>query len=167
MGAKPGATTLRFRMSTLATKFLEKKGIPFEVIKYEHKQKGAVFASEAIRFPQERTIKTLVVDLGPKGYGLVLVPGNRKLDLKRLARSLSVKKAAMADTSTAERLTGYLVGGISPFGAKQDLAVVMEEDLLQFDKVAINGGRRGLMLLMDPRDISRAIDCEHLEVTTR
>ena len=59
----------------------------------------------------------------------------------------------MADTATAERLTGYLVGGISPFGTKHDLPVVMEQSLLRFDKVAVNAGKRGVMLIMDPKDI--------------
>jgi len=64
----------------------------------------------------------------------------------------------MADTTTAERLTGYLVGGISPFGTKMDLPVVMEEGLLKFDKVAINAGKRGVMLIMDPKDIQLAVN---------
>jgi Cys-tRNA(Pro)/Cys-tRNA(Cys) deacylase len=144
-------------MSTRAIKFLNKKDIPFEVIKYLHEEKGAKFAAQAIGFPVERTIKTLVVDLGHKGYVMVLMPGDKSIDLKKLAAALSVKRAAMADTSTAERLTGYLVGGISPFGTKKDLPVVMEECLLKFDRVAINAGQRGVMLVMDPKDISQAV----------
>lgn len=88
------------------------------------------------------------------------MPGDRQLSLKHLARECGVKKAAMADTATAERLTGYLVGGISPFGAKQKFTVVMEESLLKFDKVAINAGQRGLMLLMKPQDIVTALGCK-------
>ncbi len=105
-------------MSTRAIKFLSQKGIYFEVKEYKHEEKGARFASEAMDFPLERTIKTLVVDLGQKGYILVLMPGEKNIDLKRLAKAFSVKRAAMVNTSTAERLTGYLVGGISPFGTK-------------------------------------------------
>jgi Cys-tRNA(Pro)/Cys-tRNA(Cys) deacylase len=145
-------------MSTRAIKFLNQKGVHFEVIEYEHKEKGAQFASEAIGFPLERTIKTLVVDLGPKGYIMMLMPGDKNVDLKRLAKSFSVKRSAMADTTTAERLTGYLVGGISPFGTKMDLPVMMEEGLLKFDKVAINAGKRGVMLIMDPKDILLTVD---------
>lgn len=145
-------------MSTRAIRFLNQKGIHFDVIEYEHEEKGAQFASEAIGFPPERTIKTLVVDLGGKGYIMVLMPGDKNINLKRLARSFSVKKTAMADTTTAERLTGYLVGGISPFGTKKDLPVVMEARLLKFDKVAINAGKRGVMLIMDPKDIQLAVN---------
>ena len=140
-------------MSTPALRFLSQKGIYFEVIEYEHEEKGAVFASKAMAFPVERTIKTLVVDLGRKGYVMVLMPGDKNIDLKSLAAAYSVKRAAMADTSTAERLTGYLVGGISPFETRQDLPVAMEGSLLGFDKVAVNAGKRGLMAIMDPKDL--------------
>jgi len=66
----------------------------------------------------------------------------------------------MVDTATAERVTSYLVGGISPFGAKQNLPTVIEKGLLKFDKVAINAGQRGVMLIMAPGDIVKALDCE-------
>ena len=151
-------------MSTQATRFLNQKGIHFEVVEYVHEEKGAMFAAEAMGFPLERTIKTLVVDLGRKRYIIVLMPGDKNVDLKSLARAYSVQRAAMADMSTAERLTGYLVGGISPFGTKQDLPVVMEASLLKFDKVAINAGERGVMLIMDPKDILLAVNGDVLGI---
>jgi Cys-tRNA(Pro)/Cys-tRNA(Cys) deacylase len=144
-------------MSTRAIRFLDQKNIHFKIVKYLHEKKGAKFAAQAMRFPVEKTIKTLVVDLGHKGCIMVLMPGDKNIDLKKLSAAFSVKRAAMADTSTAERLTGYLVGGISPFGTKQDLPVVMEECLLEFDRVAINAGKRGVMLVMDPKDILLAV----------
>ena len=149
-------------MSTRATEFLNRKGIPFKVVEYAHDKKGAIFASEAIGFPLERTIKTLIVHLDRKGYFIVLMPGDKTINLKRLAGAYSVKRAAMADMPTAERLTGYLVGGISPFGTKQNLPIVVEESLLNFNRVAINGGRRGLMLIMNPKDILLATNCDVL-----
>ena len=145
-------------MSTQAIRFLNQKGIDFEVIEYLHEEKGAAFAARAMEFPLERTIKTLVVDLGRKRYIILLMPGDKNINLKRLAEAFSVKRAAMADMATAERLTGYLVGGISPFGTKKNLPVVMEEGLLKFDKVAINAGKRGVMLIMDPKDILLSVD---------
>lgn len=151
-------------MSTRAIRFLNQKGIDFEVIKYEHVEKGAVFASEAMAFPVGRTIKTLVVDLGRTGYVMVLMPGDKNIDLRSLARTYSVKRTAMADMSTAERLTGYLVGGISPFGTTQYLPVVMEASLLKFDKVAVNAGQKGVMLIMDPKDILLAVNGDVLGI---
>ena len=147
-------------MSTRAIQFLKKKKIPFEIVKYEHGQKGAEFAAGATEFPLEATVKTLVVDLGEKKYALVLMPGDRQLSMKRLAKICGVKRAAMGDIRTAERITGYLVGGISPFGTKQKLPVVMEASIQTLDKILINAGQRGTMLMMAPSDIRTALACE-------
>ena len=144
-------------MSTRAIQFLKQKKIAFEVVKYDHEEKGAEFAARASGYPLERTVKTLVVDLGEKQYALVLIPGDTQLSMKRLAKIQRLKRAAMADTRTAERLTGYLVGGISPFGTRQKLPVVMEESILKFESILINAGQRGTMLLMAPRDIQKAV----------
>ena len=151
-------------MTTRAIRLLNQKGIHFDVIEYEHEEKGAIFAAEAMGFPPERTIKTLVVDLGRKGCIIALMPGNRRLDLKGLAGYFNVKRAAMADMATVERLTGYLVGGISPFGTTQNLSVVMDAGLLKFDKVSINAGKRGVMLIMDPKDILSAVNSDVLGI---
>jgi Cys-tRNA(Pro) deacylase len=151
-------------MSTRAIQVLEQKKIPFEVVKYDHEEKGAAFASKASGFPLARTVKTLVVDLGEKRYTLVLMPGDRQLSMKRLARARGVKRAAMADTLTAERLTGYLVGGISPFGTRQKLPVTMEESILQFEKILINAGQRGTMLKIAPEIIRSVLDCTVADV---
>jgi Cys-tRNA(Pro)/Cys-tRNA(Cys) deacylase len=140
-------------MSTRAISFLKQRKIPFTVVKYEHLEKGAEFAARAVGFPLEHTVKTLVLALDAKTYCLALMPGHQEVNLKKLAAVMGGKRCAMADTSTAERLTGYLVGGISPFGTRQRLTVVMEESLLTAEKVLINAGRRGIMLKMSPREI--------------
>ena len=147
-------------MSTRAIAHLQQKKMPFEVVKYDHEEKGAAFAAKAVGFPLEATVKTLVVDLGRKDHILALVPGHRQLDLKKLARVCGVKRAAMADTATAERLTGYLVGGISPFGTKQRLSAVMEKSLLACERVLINAGRRGTMLEMAPADVADVLKAQ-------
>jgi len=151
-------------MSTRAITFLKSKDIDFKVVKYKYKEKGAVYASEAIGFPLQRTIKTLVVDLVSKGHVISLIPGDKDLSLPRLAKHFSVKKAAMADTAAAQRLTGYLVGGISPFGVKKTLPVLIEKSLLQYKEIAINGGQRGVMLIMSPKDILQALPCDVLDL---
>ncbi|MGD9330466.1 MAG: aminoacyl-tRNA deacylase [Desulfobacterales bacterium] len=144
-------------MSTRAIAWLKQSKIPFDVVYYDHQAKGAVYAADATGFPLAQTIKTLVVFLGGKSYGLALLAGNQQLSLKKAAKAFGVKKAAMADVATAERLTGYHVGGISPFGLRQRLRVVMEESLLDDDTVMINAGQRGVMLKMAPGDIRKAI----------
>ncbi|MGA8240498.1 MAG: YbaK/EbsC family protein, partial [Desulfobacterales bacterium] len=140
-------------MSTRAIQHLKWKDVSFDIVKYEHEEKGAVFAARATGFPLDRTVKTLVVDLGGRNYCLALLPGDRQLDLKQLAHAFAVKRAAMADTAMAERLTGYLVGGISPFGTKQALPAIMEKRIREYAEVLINAGQRGVMLKMAPEDI--------------
>lgn len=144
-------------MSTRAIAYLRRQKVPFDVVKYTHQEKGAAFAAKAVGFPLEATVKTLVADLGHGGHVLALVPGDRQLDLKKLARACGVKRAVMADAAAAERLTGYLVGGISPFATKQRISAVMEERLLAVDRVLINAGQRGTMLKMAPADIADAL----------
>jgi len=146
-------------MSTLAIQYLKQKKIAFEVIRYEHSEKGAEFAARATGYPLAQTVKTLVVDLGEKGYALVLLTGDKQISMKRLAGVCEVKRAAMADTKTAERLTGYLIGGISPFGTRQRLPIIMDESIFGFDQILINAGQRGRMLRLAPVDIQTSLGC--------
>jgi Cys-tRNA(Pro)/Cys-tRNA(Cys) deacylase len=146
-------------MSTRAIQFLKQQRVSFEVVHYEHLEKGAEFAARAIGFSLEATVKTLVVAVGSKGYALALISGAHQLDMKRLARALSAKRVEMADALTAERITGYHVGGISPFGIRQPLPVVMDAGIIQLDKVLINAGQPGAMLRISPLDIRAALGC--------
>jgi Cys-tRNA(Pro)/Cys-tRNA(Cys) deacylase len=146
-------------MSTRAIQYLKQRKVFFEVVQYEHLQKGAEFAAQATGFPLEQTVKTLVVDLGAGRHGLVLVAGDRQADMKRVARAYAAKRAEMVDTATAERLTGYHVGGISPFGVRQALPVLMDEIILSHEKILINAGQRGTMLKMSPADIRAGLGC--------
>ena len=146
-------------MSTRAMRVLKKAKVPFEVLSYQHDQKGAAFAAQATGFPLERTIKTLIAVLGERKYVAALLPGDAQLDLKRLARAFQVKQAAMADVPTAQRLSGYTVGGISPFGMQRRLDTILEVAILNHMTIVINAGKRGLMLEMAPRDIVRLLGC--------
>ena len=146
-------------MSTRGISYLKKKKISYEVVKYEHYEKGAEFAASTAGYPLEHTVKTLVVELDRKSYCLALMPGHRELDLKKLASLLGVKRTAMVDIKTAERLTGYLVGGISPFSTQQRLETVMESSILNSGEILINAGQRGVMVKMAPGDIVNALDC--------
>ena len=97
----------------------------------------------------------------------MLMPGSDQLDLKILAKVLGVKRAQMADSETAEKLTEYKTGGISPFGSKKKLPVIMHKELLQYNDVLINGGQRGLVLLMDPKDIRDITNAEVYDVAKK
>ena len=137
-------------MSTRAIQFLKQRAVEFELIRYNHEGKGAVFAAEAIGFALGKTVKTLIVEVGKGDYTMALMPGHLELSMKKVAAACRAKRAAMVKPEEAERLTGYKVGGISPFGIRRSMPVVMEQGLLQFEKVAINAGQRGLMLIINP-----------------
>lgn len=154
-------------MSTWAIQVLKQRKIPFEVIKYDHGEKGAAFAARATGFPLHQIVKTLVVELVSKNHVLALMPGDRQLSLKKTAAACRAKKAAMADTATAQRLTGYLVGGISPFGTTKQLPVVMEKDILACDTIVINAGQRGMMLKLHPNDVATETRGTVADITDR
>jgi len=152
-------------VSTRAIRFLTQLAVPFEVIPYEHLEKGARFAAQATGFALAQTVKTLVVAGDGDRYVLALMPGDRQLSEKRLAKVLGFKRVAMADTVGAERFTGYKVGGISPFGTQRPLPVVMEQTLLAHAQVLINAGQRGMMLRMSPADIVKALNAMVAQLT--
>lgn len=143
--------------TTNAVRFLKQKKIPFEAREYEHKVKGAEYAAEALGWPLEAMIKTLVVALSDGSACLCLLPGDAELSLKNLARSAGVKSARMATPEEAEKLTGYKVGGISPFGTRKPLPVWLHAPLMGFETVGINGGHRGLIVFLAPADVRDAL----------
>ncbi len=152
--------------TTNALRFLKLKKIPYEEREYDHKVKGAEFAAEALAWPLEAMIKTLVVSLSGGSYALCLMGGDRELSLKSLAREAAVKTARMATPEEAERLTGYKVGGISPFGTKKTLPVWIDEPLLAYETVGINGGRRGLIVFLSPLRIRDALGARAARLAT-
>lgn len=109
-------------------------------------------AAEVLGIDPARVFKTLMVDVdGQLAVGVVPVSGN--LDLKAIAASLGGKKAAMADSAVAERRTGYVLGGISPLGQRQAVRTVVDDSALDQETVLVSGGRRGLDIELDPRDL--------------
>ena len=152
-------------MSTRAIAFLKKRKIAFEVLRYDHIEKGAVFAAQAIGFELAKTIKTLVVATESGSFALALVPGNGQLSPKRMARAMGVKQIALADIAAAERQTGYKVGGISPFATQRRMPAVMETELLNYDRIAVNAGQRGVMLIIAPAVIQKALGAKIASIT--
>ncbi len=136
----------------LGVRFLRQRGVPHEVREYDLKVKGAEYAAMALGWPLEAMAKTLVVRLEGRTFCQCLLPGHLELSLKKLARAAGVKSARMATTEEAERLTGYLVGGISPFGVRRRMPVWIHESLMAFDRIGVNGGRRGVIVFLSPGD---------------
>jgi Cys-tRNA(Pro)/Cys-tRNA(Cys) deacylase len=147
-------------VSTRGIKALREAGAEFEIVEYIYKQKGAARAALAVGWSEDRVIKTLVVDCGDKDFRFALVPAQAELSLKKLARKLGRASVSLASVRDAERLTGYLEGGISPFGSYAALPVLMEEQTLNFDRVLINAGKRGVLVALDPWRILELLNAE-------
>ena len=148
--------TARQSHGTPALVALEKAGIPHTLHPYEHDPSNAlsygIEAAEAIGVDPTQVFKTLLTDVDGR-LVVGIVPVDRKLDLKALARAAGGKKAAMAEPAAAERATGYVVGGISPLGQKTRLQTVLDESAETYDVVYVSGGRRGLDVGLAPADL--------------
>jgi Cys-tRNA(Pro)/Cys-tRNA(Cys) deacylase len=148
---------------TPATEALTRAGITFIIHTYAHDPTAASFgleAAHALGLDPERVFKTLLTSVEPApGSGgssrlvVGIVPVAGQLDLKAVAAAVGGKKAAMADPRDAERVTGYVVGGISPIGQKRALPTVLDTSATQHETVFVSGGRRGLDLELAPADL--------------
>ena len=111
-------------------------------------------AAEALGLDPATVFKTLVADVDGR-LTVAIVPVERQLDLKLLAKAVRGKKAQMADVKLAERTTGYVAGGISPLGQKKALPTVLDESALAHPAIHVSGGRRGLEIELAPADLQR------------
>lgn len=151
-------------MASLGEKALQEQGVAFTSHEYDYRKKGAEAAAEALQIPLASALKTLVVALSDGRFVFLLVPGGVGASMRQFARLLGVKSAALASERDAERLTGYRVGGIGPFGARTPLPVYVEFSAVEHETVYVNGGRRGLLLGMEPETLLEAAQGEWVEV---
>ncbi|MGG5819814.1 Cys-tRNA(Pro) deacylase [Falsiroseomonas sp. HW251] len=140
--------------ATRATTALAKAGIAFTVHEYDYDPEAdsiGLAAAAALGEDPGRVLKTLMalVDGRP---ACVIVPSDREVSMKRLAAVFGAKAAQMMKPAEAERIAGYKVGGISPFGQMRPVRTAIEEGALVHDLVYVNGGRRGLQVRLSPRD---------------
>jgi Cys-tRNA(Pro)/Cys-tRNA(Cys) deacylase len=139
---------------------LTRAGVPFTLHPYVHDDASSTFGEEAaaaLGVDPDRIFKTLLADLGGE-LVVALVPVSRQLDLKALAASLGAKKATMADPGAASRSTGYVLGGISPFGQRTRLRTVVDISAAEFSTVYVSAGKRGLQVELTPADLLRLTD---------
>jgi Cys-tRNA(Pro)/Cys-tRNA(Cys) deacylase len=145
--------------STPATLALEKAGVAFTLHRYDY-DPGAdrigLQAAEALGEPPHRVLKTLMAEVDGKPACVVLA-SDREVAMKKLAAALKAKSAQMMKPADAERLTGFKVGGISPFGQKRRVPTVVDEAALAEQAVYVNGGHRGLQIRLSPADLVRAL----------
>jgi Cys-tRNA(Pro)/Cys-tRNA(Cys) deacylase len=141
---------------------LDREGIAFTRHAYEHDPSASSYgleAAEVLGLDPASVFKTLLADVDGR-LAVAIVPVTGQLDLKALAAALGGKRAAMADPAAAERTTGYVVGGISPIGQKRRLPTVLDASALELSTIYVSGGKRGLDLGLDPRELVRLLDAQ-------
>jgi len=137
---------------TPATQLLRARGVAFTEHPYEYQERGGTAHSAAsLGLDEHCVVKTLVMQDQDAKPLIVLMHGDRKVSTKNLARQIGAKSVEPCKPEVANRHTGYLVGGTSPFGMRRAMPVYIEQSILALARIAINGGRRGFLVQIEPR----------------
>jgi Cys-tRNA(Pro)/Cys-tRNA(Cys) deacylase len=151
----------RSTVTTPATKALETLGIAFQLHSYDFDPGDLGIgeqAADALGIAPDRIFKTLMVVVDDRRPAMALTPVAAETRLKTLAAVLGGKRAAMAPLNQAERLSGYVKGGISPFGQRQKVGAVIDQSVADHETVFVNGGRRGLQIELSPEDLVKGLE---------
>lgn len=152
---------------TPAIRLLRQHGIDFIPRPYAYEEKGgtAVSARE-LGVTEHTVIKTLIMEDEQQRPLIVLMHGDREVSTKELARIVGVKSIRPCDPKTADRHSGYQVGGTSPLGTRKEMPVYVERSILELEKIYLNGGKRGFLIEIDPRDLVDLLKMELVSVAT-
>mgnify|MGYP003606446991 CR=1 FL=1 len=151
---------------TPACKVLKSNQIEFSIHEYEHDVNAKSFgleAAEKLNLAVHEVFKTLLVT-DSKNYYVAVLPVAHQLSLKKIAAAVGAKKLQMADPKDAERLTGYLVGGISPVGQKKRLKTIICDSAKQLKSMYISGGKRGLDIGVKPDDLAQVLGAKFADI---
>ncbi len=154
---------------TPAINLLRKNKCDFKIHKYDHDPACTNYGLEAAQklgLDENRVFKTLLVELNPKELVVGIIPVNCSMSLKNIANSLKSKNANMADKNEAQKVTGYLLGGISPLGQKKRLRTVIDKSAYIFDTIYVSGGKRGLDIEIIPNDLKKLLNAIDFNITT-
>lgn len=154
---------------TPATVALEKAGVAFTLHEYDYDPAAArigLQAAQALGVAPARLLKTLMARAGGTVV-CVLIGADREVSLKRLAQVTAAKDAVLLTPAEAERITGYRIGGISPFGQRRRVPVLVDRAALDHATVFVNGGRRGLQIELEPSALLRLTDAKVVDLSAR
>ncbi len=150
---------------TRGVRFLREMKIDFEPFLYLYQEHGGTaHAAHQLHVPEHCVIKSLVMEAGPRKPLMVLMHGDREVSQKELARVLGVKQVTPCTADDVMRLTGYLVGGVSPFGTRLPLPLYVERTIFDLPRVLVNGGKRGFLVAVDPHDLRTAFSLTEVSV---
>jgi Cys-tRNA(Pro)/Cys-tRNA(Cys) deacylase len=151
---------------------LQQAGIAFTVHEFDHEpgeRNYGIVAADALGVDPDRVFKTLLASvdpLPPANIAVGIVPVSCQLSLRSLAAAVGAKRAEMCDPAVAQRVTGYVVGGISPFGQRRLLPTVIDETCELYDTIFVSGGKRGLDIEIAPADLIRALAAITADIAT-
>lgn len=150
---------------TQAVRFLRDKKIAFEPHLYDYEEKGGTHrSSEQLGVDEHIVVKTLVMEDESRKPFIILMHGDFQVSTKQLARVLNVKSVNPCNPNVAQKHTGYMVGGTSPFGTRMKMPVYVEKTIFDLPKIYINGGKRGFLVEINPQDMRSALNAEEVEV---
>jgi Cys-tRNA(Pro) deacylase len=153
--------------ATPAIHVLRRHGIAFTEHVYRYEEHGGTrVSSRELGVPEHSIVKTLVMEADHEQPLLVLMHGDREVSTKALARAIHARTVAPCRPEIAERHTGYLVGGTSPFGTRKRLPVYVERTILELENVYVNGGRRGFLVRLAPQAFVDVLDATPVDVAT-
>ncbi|HMJ08489.1 MAG TPA: Cys-tRNA(Pro) deacylase [Pyrinomonadaceae bacterium] len=151
---------------TPAVRFLREKKVEFVPYLYDYVEKGGTRESaKQLGVDEHAVVKTLVFETNEKRPLIILMHGDRQVSTKNLARHLGVKSVEAATPEKASKLTGYLVGGTSPFGTKTKIPVYVEKTIFDLERIYINGGKRGFLVEINPA-VLECLQVEKVKVST-
>ena len=149
---------------TPATQFLKNARVAFSEHPYDYLEHGgAQHSAQALGWDPFHVVKTLIMQDQDAKPLIVLMHGNRKVSTKNLARQIGAKSVEPCAPETANRHSGYLVGGTSPFATRKAMPVYIEDSILGLPKILINGGRRGYLVGLDPQVCVRLLGAEAVQ----
>lgn len=150
---------------TPAVRLLREKKVEFEPHLYDYEEHGGTrHSAEELGLDEHAVVKTLVMETEAKRPLIVLMHGDREVSTKNLARHLGVKSVHPCDFAQAQKHTGYLIGGTSPFGTRIHMHVYAERTIFDLPKIYINGGKRGFLVSIDPKVLKDVLHAEDVEV---